>query len=122
MKHELVTQLPVWREVPGHFHAAPFWLTQEMFGGLPVEVVGGDLSGLVNAPVAARHAHDVPEVYLLLSPTAGGAEIEVEVGEARLTLCSPAALYIPAGVEHRFVTRRAEPGSNCFGVLIRGTR
>jgi hypothetical protein len=110
--------LPVLRDVPGHHRPAPLYLTADMFGGLPVEVAAAELSNLVDRPVAELHRHDVPEVYLLLSPTPGEAEIEIELDGESHRLVSPGAFMVPAGSEHRFTTRRAAPGSWCLGLLI----
>ena len=69
--------------------------------------------------MAAAHEHEVPEVYLLLSPEPGGAEIEVSVDGEVHRLVAPAALFVPARTRHCFVTKRAAPGSFCLGVLLR---
>lgn len=115
---ELVSDLPRLVPMPGHFHDVPLYLGLDMFGGMPVEVAGGEISELVGRPVAAVHTHDVPEVYLLLSPEKGGAEIEIEVDGSLFVATSPAAFYVPAGARHRFVTKRAERGSYCLGILL----
>ncbi len=112
------TDLPVLRCVAGHHVPAPFYLTADMFGGLPVEIAGGELHDLVGRPVADPHRHAVDEVYLLIAPEAGGAEIEVEVDGERWTVTAPAAFHVPAGSLHRFVTTRAVRGSWCLGVLL----
>ncbi|SDM53049.1 cupin domain-containing protein [Allokutzneria albata] len=115
---EIVTDLPIPLAVAGHHQPAPFYLTADMFGGLPVQLAGGELSGLVGKPVAAPHTHEVDEIYLLFSPNPGGARIEVLLDGVRHELTSPAAMRIPAGSEHCFLTLEAEVGSYCFGVLV----
>jgi hypothetical protein len=110
--------LPILREVAGHHRPAPFYLTADMFGGSPVELVAAELSDLVGVPLADLHTHPVPEVYVLLSPAPGDAEIEVELDGERHRLVSPATFLVPAGARHRFVTRRAAPGSWCLGLLL----
>ena len=118
---EIVSQLPIPLAVAGHHQPAPFYLTADMFGGVPVEVAGGPIEHLVGKPVADPHRHEVPEVYLLISPNPGGARITVTVdGEAR-QLTSPAVCYVPAGAQHCFLTEEAEPGSYCLGVLLGST-
>jgi len=119
---EIITGLPIPRAVAGHGEPAPFYITSEMFGGLPVELAGGELSALVGRPVAAPHTHDVDELYLLVSPNPGGARIEVLLDGQRHELTSPAVMRIPAGSEHCFLTLEAEVGSYCFGVLMGGAR
>jgi mannose-6-phosphate isomerase-like protein (cupin superfamily) len=104
--------------VVGHHHAVPFFLTADMFGGLDFEVAGGDISQRVDQPVAQSHSHTVAEIYLLLSPTAGGAAIDVFCDGETQRVESPAAVYVPAGATHHFVTRKAEPGSTCLGILL----
>lgn len=113
-----VTGLPVLAEVAGHHRPVPFWLTRDMFGGLPVELAGAEISGMVGAPVADTHTHDVPEIYFLIAPETGGAEILIEIDDTETVVAAPAVVYVPAGSRHRFVTRAAMPGSYCFGVLL----
>lgn len=112
--------LPVLRTVDGHHAEVPFLLTADMFGGLPIEVAGGDISDKVGKPVAELHRHEVAELYLLVSPSPGGARIEVTVDGATIEASSPSVVHVPAGALHRFVTLEAEPGSCCFGILIAG--
>ncbi|MGA4847521.1 cupin domain-containing protein [Streptomyces sp. G5(2025)] len=115
---EIIDQLPIPLAVAGHHQPAPFYLTADMFGGLPVQLAGGELSTLVGKPVAAPHTHEVDEIYMLVSPNKGGARIEVQLDGERYELTSPAVMRIPAGSEHCFLTLEAEVGSYCFGVLI----
>lgn len=112
--------LPLFREIPGHHAPTPFYLTDDMFGGLSFEVAGGEISDKVGKPVAAPHTHEVPEIYLLLSPNPGGATIEVVADGRRHVLTSPATFYIPAGTVHHFLTLEAEPGTYCLGLLLTG--
>ncbi|GGK74124.1 cupin domain-containing protein [Mangrovihabitans endophyticus] len=115
---EIVAELPVPLAVAGHHRPAPFYLTAQMFGGLPVQLAGGELSALVGEPVAEPHRHEVDEIYLLVSPEPGQARIEVLCDGVRHEVVSPAAVRIPAGSEHCFVTREATVGSYCFGILL----
>jgi mannose-6-phosphate isomerase-like protein (cupin superfamily) len=115
---EMRTDLPVYQEVDGHFDPTPFYVTRDMYDGLPFEVAGGPIDHLVGRPVAALHTHDFPEVYLLVSPTPGNARIEVTVGEETFEVVSPATVHVPAGIPHRFLTLAAEPGSYCLGLLV----
>ncbi|HEX8741833.1 MAG TPA: hypothetical protein VF712_01750 [Thermoleophilaceae bacterium] len=118
MRAAVIADVPVMAAMEGHHSAVPFLLTRGMFGGVPVEIAGGELSDKVGKPVADLHSHPCPEVYLLISPEPGDAAIEVEVEGERFDLESPAVAYIPANALHRFVTRRAKPGSFCLGVLL----
>lgn len=111
-------QLPVLREVVGHHAPVPFLLTRDMFGGIPVELGGAEISDLVGRPVAEPHVHETPEIYLLFSKEPGDATITVEVEGKSHTLVSPGAFYVPAGMQHRFITRSAAPGSFCLGLFI----
>lgn len=115
---QVARELPVWREVAGHHAAAPFLLTQEMFGGLPFDLASAELSELVDRPIAELHEHDSAEIYVLLSAQPGEAEIEIELPDGPVRLTSPAALLVPARTKHRFVTRRAAPGCFCLGLLL----
>jgi mannose-6-phosphate isomerase-like protein (cupin superfamily) len=115
-----ITQLPIWRAVEGHFHEVPFFLSREMFGGLPFEIAGGHIGDRVGKPVAEAHTHSVDEIYFLVSPDPGGAVIEVEVDGVSHVYESPAAILVPAGARHRFITRKASSGSFCFGIFLCG--
>jgi hypothetical protein len=115
---EIIEDLPIPLAVAGHHQPAPFYLTSDMFGGLPVQLAGGELSDLVGRPVARPHTHPVDELYLLLSPNRGGARIEVWLEGERHELRSPAVMRIPAGNEHHFLTLEAEAGSYCLGILL----
>lgn len=115
---ELIANLPRFIAVAGHFRQVPFFLTTDMFGGLPFEIAGGDISSLVDKPVAETHVHVCAEIYLLLSPNQGGAEIDIEVDGTPFRAVAPSAFYVPAGARHRFVTRKAEAGSYCLGILL----
>ena len=116
------TDVPQFLPVAGHHEPAPFYLTAGMFGGMPVQLAGGEISSKVGKPVADPHEHDVDEVYFLVSPNPGGARIEVLVDGERHELSSPALLHVPAGARHCFLTLEAEPGSYCFGLLLGGAR
>src|SRR5690349_9069860 len=115
---QLVSDLPRFLDVAGHFHPAPFFLTEDMFGGLAFSLAGGHIKDLVDKPVADMHVHEVPEIYLLLSPDPGGAEIEITVDEKLFHISSPAAFYVPALASHKFVTKKAQVGSYCLGILL----
>jgi hypothetical protein len=120
MAADVVKDLPRYAPVVGHDALVPFFLTADMFGGLDFEVAGGDISDRVGRPVAGLHAHGVPEIYLLVAAAPGDAAIDVEIDGSVTEVVAPAAVYVPAGAPHRFVTRRARPGSFCFGVLLTG--
>ncbi|MFE2827554.1 cupin domain-containing protein [Streptomyces sp. NPDC059271] len=119
---EIRTDIPQFLPVAGHHAPAPFYLTADMFGGVPVELAGGPINHLVGKPVADPHRHAVDEIYFLVSPNPGGARIDVLVDGERHELTSPALLRVPAGAEHRFLTLEAEPGSYCFGLLLGSER
>lgn len=110
--------LPVLRDVVGHHSPVPFMLTREMFGGIPVEMGGAEISELVGRPVADPHVHETPEIYLLFSRRPGEAVITIEVEGESFELTSFGAFYVPAGMRHRFITREAAPGSFCMGLFI----
>jgi mannose-6-phosphate isomerase-like protein (cupin superfamily) len=122
VRAEVRTDIPRFLAVAGHHRPAPFYLTADMFGGVPFEVAGGSIDHLVGRPVADPHRHEVDEIYFLVSPHPGGARIEVLVDGERHELTSPALLRVPAGAEHRFLTLEAETGSYCFGLLLGGDR
>lgn len=115
---EVATDLPTFASVDGHYNAAPFYLTPEMFGGVPMTIAGGKIDHLVGKPVADLHTHEVREIYFLISPNSGGARIAVTVDDQTRELFSPALIHVPAGSRHRFVTLAAETGSYCFGILL----
>jgi 2-isopropylmalate synthase len=47
-----------------------------------------------------RHIHDVSKVYILLSEEPGTLEEEVTLGDEKYAVKSPAAIFVPAGLEH----------------------
>lgn len=47
-----------------------------------------------------RHIHDVNKSYVILSEEPEGIEADVTLGEERYSIKSPAAVLVPAGVEH----------------------
>ncbi|MGW9439636.1 cupin domain-containing protein [Streptomyces sp. NPDC055607] len=108
----------MYRDVDGHHNPAPFLITADMFGGIPIELAGAEISELVDQPVADLHRHEVPELYLLVSRRPGEAEIIVEVEGTEYPLRSPGVFRVPAGKLHRFITKKAEPGSYCFGIFL----
>jgi hypothetical protein len=116
-----VDDLPRMLAVAGHHTAAPFYLTTEMFGGLPFEMAAAELTELIDKPIADLHSHEVPEIYVLLSPEPGGAEIAVSVDGETYSMVAPSALLVPAGAAHRFLTKRAVRGSFCLGLLLHQT-
>lgn len=111
-------ELPVFKRVAGHHASVPFMLTKDMFGGIPVELGGAEISDLVGRPVADVHVHETPEIYLLFSRRPGDAVITIEVEGESFELTSPGAFYVPAGMWHRFITRKAASGSFCMGLFI----
>jgi mannose-6-phosphate isomerase-like protein (cupin superfamily) len=114
---EAVVDLPRYKQVAGHHAPAPFLITADMFGGLDFELAGVEISGLVGKPVAEPHVHDLDEIYILISPQSGEAEIAITTDGEEHRLQSPAVFLVPAGVLHRFVTVRAEHGSFLLGIL-----
>jgi hypothetical protein len=100
---------------------APYYLTKEMFGGLPFELAFNDwrdLASRVDTTDEVPHSHAVPEVYALLSSEPGDAVIEVEVEGVNYEVVSPAVFYTPAKQLHRFRTKKAEPGSFLLGIAV----
>lgn len=115
---EWIGDLPTFKEVAGHFHPAPFYLTDDMYGGVNVEIAGGPIDHLVGKPVAEPHTHDVPEIYLILAPEKGGAKVQIDVEDEIYIVEAPATFYVPAGAKHRFLTLEATKGSYCLGILL----
>jgi mannose-6-phosphate isomerase-like protein (cupin superfamily) len=113
------SDLPLMQPVSGHHNAVPFFITMDMFSGVPFELAGGDISGLVDKPVASSHKHEVDEIYFLISPLPGEAIIDVTIDMETTTYSSPAVIHVPAGHEHNFITRKANKGSYCFGILYK---
>jgi len=113
------TNLPLMRTVEGHHNEVPFFITEDMFSGMPFEMAGGDISGLVDKPVASTHKHKVDEIYFLISPVPGEAVIDVTIDDITITYNSPAVIHVKAQQEHKFITRKASKGSYCFGILYK---
>jgi hypothetical protein len=118
MDDQVLLDLPRLVAVDGHRLPAPFYLTREMFGGIPIELATAELTSLAGDAVADLHVHTTPEVYVLISPTPGGAECLIEIAGNRRVVRSPASCYIPAGKPHRFAVLRAEHGSWMLGILL----
>ncbi|WP_282131683.1 hypothetical protein [Pseudoalteromonas aliena] len=115
--HQFYSDLPIFKEVEGHTRSVPFFLCQEMFGGMPFELAGGDISQLVDVPVASSHCHEVDEIYFLISAKPADAIIDVTIDGEVKTYVSPSVIHVPAGKEHQFITKKASSGSFCFGIL-----
>ena len=47
-----------------------------------------------------QHTHDVSKGYIILSEDTGNLEAKVTLGEEKYTIKSPAAVFVPPGVEH----------------------
>lgn len=118
MTGQLIADLPWLKQVSGHHAPTAFYLTAEMFDGLPVALAAAELSSIVQAPVAAEHEHEHPEIYVLLSPDPDGAQIEVHIAREVHHLHAPAAFFVPPHTPHHFITTRAIPGSWCLGLLL----
>jgi mannose-6-phosphate isomerase-like protein (cupin superfamily) len=116
---EAIVDLPRNRSVDGHHEPAPFLLTADMFGGLGFELAGKEISELVGRPVADPHVHDEEEIYILISPQPGQAEIKITADGEKYELRSPGVFRVPAGVVHCFETISAVPGSFLLGILHR---
>jgi hypothetical protein len=114
----LRTDVPIPLAVRGHFQPAPFYLTADMFGGVPVQIAAAELSARVGRPIAEPHTHPVDEVYLFLSPNPGGCTVRVHLAKREYTVRSPATFHIPAGALHCFEIVSAEFGSYACGVLL----
>lgn len=115
---EVIDNLPINKPVIGHFDMVPFLLTSEMFGGLGFEMVGKEISSMIGDSVASLHEHEYPEIYLLISPNPGNATIEIETPDKIYKMTSPSVAHIPAKLKHRFIVKKAEKGSYCFGLLL----
>lgn len=115
---QVIRDLPRKKDMPGHHRPAPFLLTDDMFGGLPIDIAGAEITSLIDRPISDPHRHDIPEIYLLVSPSPGAAVIDIELDGDTITVASPSAVFVPAGVTHRFIARTAEPGSFCFGIFL----
>jgi hypothetical protein len=119
ISHAIIARnIPVLKSVPGHHSDVPFLITGDMFGEVGFEIAGGEISELIGRPVSDPHTHEVPEIYLLLAPRPGGAVLDILAGTEHHEVVAPAAMFIPAGTVHRFVTKEAMPGSFCLGVLL----
>ncbi len=120
-KHEglIFSDVPRLVGLPSHFDPAPFWVTPEMGPDVKLGVIGVDVSKLVGRYITDAHAHDCAEVYMAPSPGRGDMVFEITLDDETYTVESPLAVYVPAGVKHRFKTVKAErEGSYFFGILL----
>ncbi len=113
-----MSKLPIFKPVEGHHAQVPFYLCRENCGEIGFEVAGGNIEKLIDNEVADTHTHAVDEFYFLISPNDGAAEIEVHRDGTVTRHTSPDVIHVPAGMPHKFITRRVEPGSFCFGILV----
>ncbi len=114
----VVTDLPKYIEVAGHHRAACFWITQEMFPGVNIEVAGVDASKMVRAPHADAHVHDSPEIYMFPSNNRGDVVLKVRMGDEEFQVESPCSIFIPAGVVHCFTVLKCDSPNWVFGFLL----
>lgn len=118
MEH-LIADLPRRFMLAGHHQPTPFYLTPDMFPGVPVSIASVDVSQWVGRGVAAPHTHDVPEIYLCLNRD---VRVAVTMAGVEHVLDSPFAFYVPAQVEHCFVTLRADGEAYVLGILLEHLR
>ncbi len=117
-KQYIVTDLPKMVEVPGHKAPAPFWVAPDMFPGVSMRVAGLEVSQIVGNPHAHAHEHDVPEIYLCPSETAGAVKVEIQMNQEKFELESPFALFVPPGTTHCFTVLKCEGPHYVLGMLL----
>jgi mannose-6-phosphate isomerase-like protein (cupin superfamily) len=114
----VITDLPRFVEMPGHHSLAPSWIYPGMFPGVNIRINGSDASKMVRAPHAELHVHeDNPEIYFS-AENKGAVAIEVQMEDEVFTVESPFAVFIPAGVQHRFTVLKCDSPSFVFGIHV----
>jgi mannose-6-phosphate isomerase-like protein (cupin superfamily) len=115
----VVTDLPQFATMPGHYKAAPSWIYPDMFPGVNIRINGGDANKMVGKPHADLHVHDGnPEIYFAATEKRGDIVIEVQMEEELFTVESPFAVFIPPGVRHRFTVLKCDAPNFIFGIHI----
>jgi hypothetical protein len=120
-KHKglIFSDLPRLVSLPSHFDPAPVWVTPDMGPDVKLGVIAVDVSKLVGRYITDAHVHDCAEVYMAPSPNRGDMVFEITLDDETYTVESPLAVYVPAGVTHRFKTLKAErERSYFFGILL----
>jgi mannose-6-phosphate isomerase-like protein (cupin superfamily) len=109
--------LPVHEEMDGHHAPVPIYLSPQTLPGTPFRIAAVDAAQLIGAPHADPHVHEEhDEIYLCVTP---GLRFEVETDEERIALCSPASVFIPAGVRHRLIVNECGTDTCPFlGILL----
>jgi hypothetical protein len=64
------------------------------------------------------HIHDVSKAYIILSEVPEDIEADVTLGEEEYTIKSPAAVFVPVGVEHKIRIKKG----NGFMIIIMPTK
>jgi mannose-6-phosphate isomerase-like protein (cupin superfamily) len=115
----VITDLPGFVEMPGHHSLAPSWIYPGMFPGVNIRINGSDASKMVRAPHAELHVHDDnPEIYFSATENRGAVVIEVQMEDEVFTVESPFAVFIPAGVQHRFTVLKCDSPGFVFGIHV----
>jgi hypothetical protein len=114
----VVTDLPKYIEVAGHRQPAPFWILPEMFPDVHLRLAGMDVSEAVGAPHAAPHSHEIPEICFCASEHKGAVVIEMQMEDETFPVQSPFAIFIPAGVKHRFTVIKCDAPHFVFAIAL----
>lgn len=114
----IVTDLPKMVDVPGHKIPAPFWVAPDMFPGVNMRVAGLEASTVIGDPHAHPHQHDVPEIYLCPSESAGAVKVEIQLNDHVFELESPFTLFVPPGTTHCFKVLDCKGPHYILGMLL----
>jgi hypothetical protein len=117
-EHFIVRNLPRMMKIEGHHEKTPFWLTEEMFPEIKIEIAASDCSKMVNKPHASPHRHHVPEVYLAITEVPGDMKFEILLDDETYIVESPCAVFIPAEVKHAFKVLKCDKPNYMLGILL----
>jgi mannose-6-phosphate isomerase-like protein (cupin superfamily) len=112
----IVSDLPRYKRIDGHYAPAALYLSPSDHPGVPVSIAAVDAALLLGTPLSDQHIHPCDEIYLAITP---GLRFAVETDKDITEVISPASVRVPAGVPHRFLVRQVATAPCIFlGVLL----
>jgi len=111
----VVADLPREELLPGHHAPSSIYLGPGDAPGVGFKIAAADAAQFVGRPLADLHAHEVDEVYLVVTP---GLHFDVETDRGSVEVRSPVSVRIPAGTPHRFVVREARTSPCPFLAIL----
>lgn len=93
-----------------HLEGMPRWsfCGDGYFPESPIRVVVRQIKKLPEdyEPHIDLHTHDVDELYIVISEEEGGLEVELTLGDEVYQVTSPATIYLPKDLPHKYAAKR----------------